>query len=168
MAVAVRVFYAGSEGGFGVGFESAGVSSGKRLACGLGGGESVGVHRAEPVERERDFAVEGEDADVFRAHDALIVGDVLFTQCLDQGGADESGLRRVVDGDGGGLRIEDSDGRRLVGGKSGGGSEAGGHAVEAVDYGLSGLVGEGAGGELELDLVGDDVALGAAAGWCRR
>ena len=154
-------FDAGGEGGVGERFEAAGVKAGEGLALGFGCCQLGGIHGAEAEIDERDFLVEGEDADVFAAHHLLHGNDVRDAEGLDEGGLDVGGEGGVVDLDGGGFVFEDSYGGGLVGGQAGGGCEAGGHLLETGDDGLAGLGGEGAGGEFELDAVGDDVAAGA-------
>src|SRR6185437_13859059 len=153
---------AGAKCGFGVGFELAGVRAWKQFAGSPGGGEAVRVHGAEAKVADRDFAVEAEEAYVLAAHNGMHRDDVFRAESFLESGTLARGERRIVVLDWSGLVVQYSDGRCLFGRQAGGGGDAGRHLLEAVDDALTAGGGEGACSELELHLIGDDVALGAA------
>ena len=95
-------------------------------------------------------------------HFGAVCEYVLLAERLDQDGLDLCGEGWVVVEDRGGLIFEHRYFGGFLWGEAGGEGEAGGDLGERVQGELAATVGEGAGGELELDGVRDDVALGAA------
>src|SRR5262249_38751999 len=125
-------------------------------------GELLRVVGPEPEDDIGDFAAIAEGAEVFTAHDGLYLNNVVGTELLGEELFKARGECGFVDGCRGGLVLEDSDDGHAIVWDSGGNGDALRGALDAVDDDLADLFAIGAGGQLHLDLVRDDVALRAA------